>query len=74
MAKKKKQKIKYISIKLPLSIRAYPCNETGCQQLPEYTIEYLRRHGRKLFNVLLNKVPATVYSELIKCIREQEKF
>lgn len=72
--KKKKQPVKYVSIKLPASAVGYPCDEMGCRKLPEYTPDYLKRHGRKLFKILFNSVPSTVYGELIKCIREQEKF
>lgn len=73
-AKKKRQPVEYVSVKIPASILAYPCDEMGCRQLPNYTPDYLKRHGRKLFRILLNNVPSTVYGELIKCIREQEKF
>jgi hypothetical protein len=65
-------KKKYISIKLPASHESYPTDRIGHQQLPNYTTEYLKKHGRKLFEVLFTKVPASIYSELIKCIKEQE--
>ena len=68
------QKKKYVSIKLPACSNAYPLDEHGCRKLPNYTPEYLRKHGKKLFKVLLEQVPSTVYSELLKCIRELEKI
>lgn len=72
--KNNKQRIKYISVKLPASITSYPFNDVGSRKLPDYTPEYLRKHGRKLFNILLSDVPSTLYGELINCIREKERF
>ncbi len=65
-------KKKYVSIKLPADQSAYPVDKMGHQKLPNYTTEYLKKHGRKLFHVLFNKVAAPVYSELVKRIKEVE--
>ena len=72
--KHRKQKIKYISIKLPACDDAYPFDRYGCRILPNYTKTYLRKHGKKLFDILLNKVPADVYSQLLEKMREVEKI
>lgn len=74
MAAIKKQKKKYISVKLPACDSEYPLDDNGCRKLPDYTPEYLAKHGRKLFKILLEKVPSKLYSELLKCMREQEKI
>jgi hypothetical protein len=71
---KRKQKIKYVSVKLPACGTAYPLDRFGCRKLPNYTPEYLKKHGRKLFNTLLNEVPAALYSELLRCIKQKEKL
>ena len=68
----RRQKIKFVSIKLPACGMAYPLDAFGCRKLPDYTPEYLKRHAVKLHNVLLNKVPGTLYSELVKCIKFEE--
>ena len=70
----KKQRIKYISVKLPACGDYYPLNTLGCRKMPDYTREYLKNHGRKLFDILMNKVPANVYSELVRLIKEKERF
>ena len=71
---KKKNKIKYVSVKLPADSRAYALDSFGSPKLPDYTDAYLRKHGQKLFEILLNQVPASVYSELVKCIKKQENL
>jgi len=70
----KKHKKKYISVKLPACGKAYPIDRQGCRKLPNYTSEYLRKHGKKLFNILLHQVPSLVYQELVKQIREKENI
>ena len=70
---KNNTKKKYISIKLPADYSKYPYDRNGCNKLPNYTTEYLKKHGRKLFYILYNKVPSPVYVELVKCIKEVEK-
>lgn len=74
VVRKKKQKTKYVSVKLPACGSSYPLDSFGCRKHPHYSPEYLKKHGRKLFDILFNRVPSTVYSELIRCIKEQEKF
>lgn len=69
-----KKKIKYVSIKLPACGTVYPLDEFGCRQLPDYNAEYLKKHGRKLFKVLFDKVPGTVYTELLRLIKEKENL
>ena len=63
---------RYVSVKLPADHAAYPVDRMGHQKLPNYTPEYLKKHGRKLFHILFHKVAAPVYSELIRCIKEVE--
>jgi hypothetical protein len=70
----RKQKIKYVSVKLPACGNAYPLDKLGCRKLPDYSPDYLKKHGRKLFEILLNEVPSTVYSELVRCIKQKEKL
>ena len=70
----KKHKVKYISIKLPASHEAYQRDSMGSRKIPEYTDAYLRKHGKKLFETLLERVPAAVYSELVNCIKKQENL
>jgi hypothetical protein len=70
----RKRRIKYVSLKLPACGTAYPLDRFGCRKLPPYNADYLKKHGKKLFDILMHKVPATVYSELVRCIREKEKF
>jgi hypothetical protein len=72
MKKKRRQKTRYVSVKLPASSAAYPRDRLGNPRLPKYTKNYLRRHGKKIFNILFRKVPSTIYSELIECIREHD--
>jgi hypothetical protein len=67
------QNKKYISVKLPACGNEYPLDANGCRKLPDYTPEYLEKHGRKLFKILLERVPSKVYSELLKCMRDHEK-
>ena len=69
-----KHKIKYVSVKLPACGNAYPLDKFGCRKIPNYTTEYLRKHGKKLFDILLNNFPSNVYSELVRCIRQKEKI
>ena len=68
------QKIKYISVKLPACGKAYPLDKHGCKKLPNYTPDYLKKQGEKLFDILLNKVPSKVYSQLLKKMRELENI
>lgn len=68
------KKIKYVSIKLPACGTIYPLDQFGCRKLPNYNTEYLKKHGKKLFEILFNKVPNTVYSELLRLIRDKEKI
>ena len=70
----RKRKIKYISIKLPACNNAYPLDKYGCHKMPAYTPQYLKKHGRKLFYILMNKVPSSVYSELTRCIKKDGRF
>lgn len=70
----KKRRVKYVSIKLPACGKAYPLDNFGCRKLPDYDADYLKKHGKKLFEILLHKVPANVYSEVVRCIRERENF
>lgn len=70
----KHRRTKYVSLKLPACGTAYPLDRFGCRKLPNYTRDYLKKHGRKLFDILMNKVPADLYSELVRCIRAKEKF
>ena len=70
----RKQKKKYVLIKLPACSDVYPVDKHGCVKLPNYTPEYLKKHGQKLFRVLFEKVPSKVYSELLKLIREHENI
>lgn len=72
--KTKKQRKKYVSVKLPAHGRSYPLDTFGCHKLPDYTAEYLKKHGQKLFKILTTKVPSKVYSEVLKLIRELEKI
>ena len=69
-----RRKIRYVSVKLPRDSKAYPLDRVGNFILPNYSLDYLKKRGRKLFDILMNKVPAAIYSELIRCIREREKF
>jgi hypothetical protein len=71
---KRKRKVKYVSIKLPVCGSEYPLDSHGCFMMPNYTPEYLKKHGKKLFDFLMNRVPATTYSELVRCIKECEKL
>lgn len=71
---KKKRKIRYVSVKLPVCGSEYPLDAEGCHKIPGYTSEYLRKHGKKLFDLLMNRVPATTYSELVRCIKERENL
>lgn len=68
----KKQRKQYVSVKLPACAQLYPLDKNGCRKLPNYDKEYLQKHGRKLFDILFNRVPSTVYSELIRCIKENK--
>jgi len=70
----KYQRKKYVSVKLPVCGNAYPLDSDGCHKLPNYTPEYLKKHGQKLFKILLEKVPSKVYSELLRLMRELEKI
>ncbi len=70
----KHSKKKYISIKLPAGVDFYPVDRLGHRKLPNYTSDYLKKHGRKLFEILFHQVPSTVYSELIRCIKANEKI
>lgn len=67
-----KHKVKYVSIKLPACGTAYPLDTFGCRKLPNYSAEYLRKHARKLHRILRDKVPGTLYSEIVKCIKAEE--
>ena len=69
---RRKQKIRYVSIKLPACGNAYPLDKLGCRRLPDYTREYLKKHARKLANILHTKVPADVCSELIRILEQKE--
>jgi hypothetical protein len=69
-----KSKTKYVSVKLPAAIASYPRDNYGNPKLPNYTKAYLKKHGRKLFKILFTQVPATVYSELIACLRENNEL
>lgn len=71
---KKRQRKKYVSIKLPCCGSAYPLDENGCHKLPDYTPEYLKAHGAKLFKILFEKVPSKVYAEVLRKIRELENI
>lgn len=68
--KMKKQRIKYISIKLPACSVAYPLDEIGNRNLPNYTPSYLKNNAKKLVEILINKVPSTIYSEVITLIKD----
>lgn len=70
----KHQKKKYVSIKLPAYGDAYPLDGNGCRKLPNYTPEYLSKHGKKLFKIILEQVPSKVYSELLRLMREHENI
>ena len=70
----RKQKIKYVSIKLPADGSAYPLDKFGYHKLPNYSVKYLKAHAKKLFDILMNKVPAGVYSELVLCIKQKENL
>lgn len=72
--KKKSQPIKYISIKLPACSKFYPLDKSGCFKLPEYDVKYLKKHGKKLFDILMNKVPASILYELIDCLRQNKEI
>jgi hypothetical protein len=75
MAKKQKSvKKRYVSVRLPAKNKAYPLDRYGSRRLPNYTKPYLQKHGRKLFEVLFDEVPSTVYMELVECIRKHEKI
>ena len=69
----KKQRVKYVSVKLPACDTAYPLDKHGCRKLPSYTPKYLKQHAKKLFDILMNDVPATLYSELVRIIKQKEK-
>ena len=69
---KRKQKIRYVSIKLPACGNAYPLDKLGCRKLPNYTREYLKKHARKLANILHTKVPPDVCSELMRFLEQKE--
>jgi len=71
---KRRQKKKYVSIKLPCSGDAYPLDENGCRKLPDYTPEYLRKHGKKLFKILVEQVPSKVYAEVLRLMRDLENL
>ncbi len=68
----RKQRIKFVSIKLPACGTAYPLDAFGCRKLPNYTVDYLKRRARILHNVLRHKVPGTLYSELLKIMKSEE--
>lgn len=70
--RKRNHKVKFISIKLPACGSVYPFNTFGCRKIPDYSDEYLREHGRKLHRILWSKVPGRLYSELVKCIKDEE--
>jgi len=63
---------KYVSIKLPACVDAYPIDRLGHRKLPGYSQDYLKKHGQKLFKVLFEQVPSVVYQELIRCIKAAE--
>ena len=52
----------------------YPMDKFGCYKLPDYTKEYLKKHGKKLFEILMNNVPATILSELIVCLEKNKEI
>ena len=64
--------MKFVSIKLPACGTAYPLDTFGCRKLPDYTTKYLRKRANILHYVLRNKVPGTLYSELIKLMKAEE--
>ena len=68
----RRQRVKFVSIKLPACGTAYPLDAFGCRKLPNYTAEYLRNHARKLHKILRDKVPGTLYSELLKQMKCEE--
>jgi len=70
--KNRRQRVKFVSIKLPACGTAYPLDAFGCRKLPNYSAEYLRGHARKLHRILRDKVPGTLYGELVKCIKVEE--
>ena len=70
----KKQRIKYVSVKLPANSDAYPIDSFGSRRLPNYSSAYLKERGKKLFETLLIQVPATLYSEVVRCIKQQENL
>ncbi len=70
----KYQKKKYVSVKLPAAGNAYPLDSDGCRELPNYTADYLKKHGEKLFKIILEKVPSKVYSELLRLMRAHENI
>lgn len=72
--KKKKNPIRYISIKLPAAAPHYPMDETGVKNLPNYTPQYLKRHGAKLFKLLMNDVPSTLYGELVRLMKAAKEL
>lgn len=69
---RRRVKIKYVSFKLPACGTAYSLDKFGCRRLPDYTREYLKKHARKLANILHTKVPADVCSELIRILEQKE--
>jgi hypothetical protein len=74
MEMKTEIKKRYVSVKLPADHKAYPIDRMGHIKLPNYTVEYLKKHGQKLFNILFNHVPADVYSEVVRLIKETENI
>jgi hypothetical protein len=70
--RRRTQRIKFISIKLPASGELYPLDGFGCRKLPNYTTEYLRKRARLFHNILRNKVPGTFYSELLRLMKAEE--
>ena len=62
----KNTKIKYISFKIPASISSYREEDT----VPlTYTEKYLKKHAKKLCDILYTKVPSTVYQEVINILK-----
>jgi len=72
--KRKHPRKRYVSVKLPRCGNAYPLDENGCHKLPNYTPEYLKKHGEKLFKILVEKVPSKVYAEVLRLMRELENI
>jgi hypothetical protein len=65
--KLRKSKIQYWSIKLPKDGLSYKNDD-----FPHYTREYLQKHGQKVFEILMNHVPAEVYNEVVRQMQARE--